>query len=104
MKYFSICIILLFFYSCSNSVKSPKDLAKVFCNCSEKLGNAITDNKTKKLSDKDFEKVRMEWIQCMGPNDPRSAMNPEEVEKFDEDYKKEILKQCPNIAQHYGFN
>jgi len=104
MKYFIICLTILTFTSCASKSESPEAMAKLFCNCSDKFGTAIADNKEKKISDKEFEKSRMEWLQCMGPDDPRANMNPDEVTKFDEAYKKAILKQCPKTARNYGFN
>ena len=104
MKYLIICLTIVIFYSCNTDNNSPEALAKTFCNCSENLGNAIQEKKKNKISDKEFEKTRMEWIQCMGPSDPRASMSEDEVMKFDEAYKKAVLKKCPNIARNNGFN
>jgi hypothetical protein len=104
MKYFIICLVFIALSSCASNSESPEAFAKKFCNCSEKLGKAIVDNKEKKLSDKEFEKILKENQACMGPSDPRSALNPEELEKFEAAYKKAILKQCPKIGRSYGYN
>ena len=103
MKYPIICLTFIILVSCTSNADSPEAMAKLFCNCSEKFGIDIANNKEKKISDKEFEKSRIEWLKCMGPNDPRATLNPDEVLKFDEAFKKAILKQCPKTGRNYGF-
>jgi hypothetical protein len=104
MKHLIICLSFIVLASCASNADSPEAMAKTFCNCSEKFGTDIAANKEKKISDKEFEKSRMAWLKCMGPNDPRATMNPDEVLKFDEAFKKAILNKCPKTARNYGFN
>jgi hypothetical protein len=104
MKHLIICLSFIVFGSCASNADSPEAMAKIFCNCSEKFGADIAGNKEKKISDKEFDKSRIAWLKCMGPYDPRATMNPDEVLKFDEAFKKAILNKCPKIAQNYGFN
>lgn len=102
MKYLKICLLLTFLYSCSADENKPEVFAKKFCDCSEKLSEAIPDKKANKINDKEFEKIILENRECMGPNDPRSSLNPDELEKFEKIFKAEIQKNCPQIAKSYG--
>lgn len=104
MKKLLASITLLSFVACSAGTDSPESFAKKFCNCSENLGSAIEKKKGNNISDKEFERVRMEWQECMGPSDPREAMSLEEVEKFDQAFNKAVLKKCPKVARNYGIN
>ncbi len=104
MKKLLASLTLLSFVACSAGSESPESFAKKFCNCSENLGKAIEKKKENNVSDKEFEKVRMEWQECMGPSDPREAMSQEEVEKFDLAFNKAVVKKCPKVARSYGIN
>jgi hypothetical protein len=103
MKKILVCLSLLV-GACAAGSDSPESFAKKFCNCSENLGKAIGEKKENKISDKEFEKVRSGWQECMGPSDPRETMSPEEVVKFDEAFNKAVKEKCPKIAQNYGIN
>jgi hypothetical protein len=103
MKVMYFAAFLLLLTSCASSPNTPESWAKKFCNCSDELGKAIVKLKAEKMTQKEFEAVKIEQEKCMGPTDPRQSMSEAEVLVFDAAFMKAIFEKCPNVARNYGF-